>query len=75
MCLCRGVTDRKIRRAIGHGASTVDEVGRACGAGTGCGGCRPEIEALLCTTCPERALVGAGANANDTARLPALSPR
>jgi NAD(P)H-nitrite reductase large subunit len=24
-------------------------VGRACGAGTGCGGCRPEIAAIIDT--------------------------
>jgi bacterioferritin-associated ferredoxin len=68
------VTDRKVRKAIDRGASTVDEVGRACGAGTGCGGCRPEIEAMLCSACPERTSVAAGAT-SDAAGVLALSRR
>jgi bacterioferritin-associated ferredoxin len=73
VCLCQGVTDRKVRKAIGHGATTVEEVGRACGAGTGCGGCRPEIEAMLCAGSPERTSVRTEAVSAD--RVPVLSPR
>jgi bacterioferritin-associated ferredoxin len=47
VCLCYGVSDRKVRREIERGATTVDDVGRACRAGTCCGGCRPTIESLL----------------------------
>ncbi|MGD9997443.1 MAG: bacterioferritin-associated ferredoxin, partial [Ilumatobacteraceae bacterium] len=43
VCLCRGVSERKVERAISHGALTVDEVGAACGAGTSCGTCRHTI--------------------------------
>ena len=32
---------------IRAGASTVDEVGRRCEAGTGCGSCRGGIEAII----------------------------
>jgi bacterioferritin-associated ferredoxin len=53
VCLCQAVSDRKVRKAIARGASTVEEVGRACGAGTGCGGCHPEIEALLRAATPD----------------------
>jgi bacterioferritin-associated ferredoxin len=47
VCSCRGVTDRTIRAAIVAGASTVDEIGRRCGAGTRCGGCWPVLDELL----------------------------
>jgi bacterioferritin-associated ferredoxin len=75
VCLCRAVSDRKVGKAIGRGAATVEEVGRACGAGTGCGGCHAEIEALLCQAMTGRdpATVGAPAEAGE--RVPALSRR
>jgi len=41
------VTDRTIRAAIGSGATTVEEIGRRCGAGTRCGGCWPVLDELL----------------------------
>lgn len=47
VCSCRGVTDRTIRAAIVGGATTVDEIGRRCGAGTRCGGCWPVLDELL----------------------------
>jgi bacterioferritin-associated ferredoxin len=47
VCLCRGVSERKVERAISHGALTVDEVGDACGAGTSCGTCRETIHDML----------------------------
>ena len=63
VCLCHAVTDRKIRKAITRGATSVDDITRACRAGSGCGGCRPELEALL------RAATGEHADA------PAQPPR
>ena len=51
VCLCRGVSDRKVRKAISRGATTVEEIARTCGAGSGCGGCRPELQALLRDSC------------------------
>ncbi len=47
VCLCHGVTAREVRRAIRYGASTIDEVGLASGAGTCCHGCHPTIDELL----------------------------
>ena len=47
VCLCRGVTDRKIRAAIEAGAGTVQAVGRRTGAGTECGECHRAIEELI----------------------------
>lgn len=47
VCSCRGVTDAQVRCAFFAGARTVDEVGRACGGGTGCGGCHRLLARLL----------------------------
>jgi bacterioferritin-associated ferredoxin len=47
VCLCRGVSDRKIRAAIEAGASTVDQIGVQTAAGTVCHDCHPAIEELL----------------------------
>ncbi len=47
VCHCFYVSDREIRQCSSAGACDLADVGRACGAGTGCGGCRPEIENIL----------------------------
>lgn len=47
VCHCFCVSDREIRGCAREGACTVSEVGKACAAGTGCGGCRPEIASIL----------------------------
>jgi bacterioferritin-associated ferredoxin len=47
VCCCNVVSDREIRRAVLDGASTLRELARSCRAGTGCGGCRPALKALL----------------------------
>jgi bacterioferritin-associated ferredoxin len=47
VCHCYCVSDREIRACAREGANSVGEVGRACEAGTGCGGCRPEIAAII----------------------------
>lgn len=49
VCHCRAVTDRRIVEEIHAGATSLDEVGLGCGAGTQCGGCHPTIEAILVT--------------------------
>ena len=59
VCLCRGVSERKVLRAIERGATTVEEVTERCGAGGTCGGCHPTIDELLATrvaVVPRRAL-------------------
>jgi bacterioferritin-associated ferredoxin len=47
VCMCFGVCDREIRSCIARGARTVEDVGEASDAGTGCGGCHEHIHALL----------------------------
>lgn len=47
VCHCFCVSDREVRSCAREGAKSVCEVGRACGAGTGCGGCRPEIADIV----------------------------
>jgi bacterioferritin-associated ferredoxin len=54
VCLCEGVTDRTIRKAVRRGANTLEAVGAACGAGTGCGGCWDTLDELI--EHPERQL-------------------
>jgi bacterioferritin-associated ferredoxin len=49
LCHCMGVSDKSVRRAIQCGASSVRDVARACGAGTGCGGCRGTVQEILST--------------------------
>ena len=47
VCVCRVLSDHAIRAAIAGGAFTVEEVGVACRAGTGCGACVPVLERLI----------------------------
>jgi bacterioferritin-associated ferredoxin len=52
VCICKRVTDRQVNSAIIEGASTVEEVGRACKAGTGCGACTEQIQDMIdCSRC------------------------
>ena len=48
VCICFGITDVEIIKVVKENDLTgVDEVVNYCKAGGGCGGCRPEIEALI----------------------------
>lgn len=47
VCHCFRVCDREIRSCARAGARSVGEVANACDAGSGCGGCRPEIASIL----------------------------
>jgi bacterioferritin-associated ferredoxin len=47
VCLCYGVNERRIRREIDHGASTIDEIAARCLAGSCCQSCHPTIDELL----------------------------
>jgi bacterioferritin-associated ferredoxin len=47
VCLCHGVNERRVRREIEHGATTIDEVAERCLAGSCCLGCHATIDAML----------------------------
>jgi len=48
VCSCQVVSSGEIRAAIAeHSLTTVEAVSERTGAATGCGGCRPDVEALL----------------------------
>jgi len=46
VCHCRAVTDTHVREAIDAGAADETDIGRLCGAGTGCGSCHSELRRL-----------------------------
>lgn len=48
VCKCETVIRSELVTCIRRGAFTLERVGQLCGAGTGCGGCRGVIEALIC---------------------------
>ncbi|MEO0402469.1 MAG: molybdopterin dinucleotide binding domain-containing protein, partial [Pseudomonadota bacterium] len=47
VCACMGVGINDLHRALANGATTVEALGAATGAGTNCGACRPELASLL----------------------------
>lgn len=51
ICGCKNVDYLTIRKAMVEGARTVAEIQDMTGAGTGCGGCIPEIEKILASVC------------------------
>lgn len=59
VCICARVRETELRAAIRTGARTEEAVGRACGAGTGCGSCLDRLCDLLSEE--HGSLVGAGA--------------
>jgi bacterioferritin-associated ferredoxin len=51
-CICLAVTEDELDAAIEAGARTEEQVGEACGAGTGCGSCLERICARLVVSDP-----------------------
>jgi len=47
LCLCYGVTEGVVEQVITQGASSLQEVQKACRAGTDCGSCVCEIRERL----------------------------
>jgi bacterioferritin-associated ferredoxin len=47
VCLCQGVSERRVRREIEHGAATIEDLAATCGAGAQCFGCHPTLDDLL----------------------------
>ena len=68
VCHCAKVCDRTVRECIDSGARSIDDVGRACGAGTFCGGCIPTIGALVAGEPSDAGVISLGrARARDRA--------
>lgn len=42
-CMCRAVTVTEVEAAVLDGAHTVEDIGEATGAGTGCGCCHNRL--------------------------------
>ncbi|MAT51732.1 MAG: (2Fe-2S)-binding protein [Porticoccaceae bacterium] len=50
VCVCRGVTEKQIRREVQNGAATYDEIQARLDVGICCGTCRDTAEALIAET-------------------------
>ncbi len=55
--------DTEIRSCIARGARTIEDVGDACGAGTGCGSCHDHIDVFLAAAHAPSELAGLPATA------------
>jgi bacterioferritin-associated ferredoxin len=47
VCICAAVTEAQVRACVDAGASTAEEVGQRCGAGTGCGSCLDRLDVII----------------------------
>lgn len=47
VCMCKGISDKTIRKLAQDGASSPSQIRLACAAGTCCGGCRQTIVQIL----------------------------
>ena len=62
ICLCQGVTDTAIRRAVDQGVETVAELSMKTGAGTRCGSCVPMAREIMEERLAERDALPAAIN-------------
>lgn len=53
ICLCKGVSDSKIRFLVQNGATTLKEVMATSHAGKDCGSCIGAVKSLIEKTCEE----------------------
>lgn len=58
VCLCHGVNERRVRREIDHGATSIEEIADRCQAGSCCMSCHPTLDELLAERCPEATVIG-----------------
>jgi NAD(P)H-dependent nitrite reductase large subunit len=72
VCDCNGVSRARIVEAVLAGARSLTSVCATTRAGTGCGSCRPEVQAVLDATCADLdAKVAASSRAPGLAAAPA----
>lgn len=53
VCLCHGVNERRVRREIDHGATSIEEIAERCLAGSCCQSCHTTLDELLAERCPQ----------------------
>ena len=46
-CICHAVSERTVEVAVLAGADTIEALGDATGAGTGCGCCHDELQEVI----------------------------
>lgn len=46
-CICAAVSEAQVDACIDAGASTVEEIGDRCDAGTGCGACLDQLDDMI----------------------------
>jgi bacterioferritin-associated ferredoxin len=46
LCLCKGVSDRKVREMVREGQS-LRQIVKSCEASTCCGACAPELKGIV----------------------------
>jgi bacterioferritin-associated ferredoxin len=56
ICLCHGITDRQIRRAVEQGASSLGEVQMQLPVGGCCGRCEPAARELIEEHCTRQSV-------------------
>lgn len=47
VCICKAVSDRRIKEEVNRGARTLQQIRRACDAGTDCGSCTKQIRQIV----------------------------
>ena len=47
VCICKAVSDRRIRGAVSEGAVSLRDISRELGVGTCCGKCVPQAREVL----------------------------
>lgn len=51
VCLCFGVSDKKLNEIVSSGTTRLNDVQRSCAAGTKCGLCLSEVKGILKNAC------------------------
>ena len=47
VCLCRGLSERDLRRMLAAGVQSTEEISESCGAGADCGACLSMLDRLV----------------------------
>ena len=54
VCICHGITDRRLKEAVREGASSFEELQAHTGVSTCCGACESTARAIVDENCPSR---------------------